>query len=96
MSKDEFYSAIAKESVYKKIEDEKTRNELKDFYGDGFQDVIFREAVKCTDSELSLKIPKREHSEIVQKIISQKRVKTPNQQREYWREYQPPTKQKSR
>ena len=57
MSKDEFYSAIAKESVYKKIEDEKTRNGLKEFYGDEYQDMIFKEAVKCTDSELSLKIP---------------------------------------
>ena len=58
--------------------------------------MIFKEAVKCTDSELALKIPEREHSEIVQKIISQKREKTPNQQPEYSREYQPPTKQKSR
>ena len=42
MSKDEFYSAIAKESVYKKIEDEKTRNDLKEFYGDEYQDIIFK------------------------------------------------------
>ena len=70
MSKDEFYSAIAKESVYKKIEDERTRNELKDFYGAEYQDMIFKEAVKCTDSELSLKIPEREHKNVVDKLLT--------------------------
>ena len=96
MSKDEFYSAIAKEAVYKKIADEKTRNDLKEFYGDEYQDMIFKEAVKCTDSELSLKIPERKHDTIVQKIISQKGAKVSNQQSEYSRDYQPPTRQKSR
>lgn len=96
MSKDEFYSAIAKESVYQKIEDEKTRKDLKEFYGDEYQDVIFKEAVKCTDSELALKIPEREHKEIVQKVISQKQEITSNQQQKYLREHQSPIKQKSR
>ena len=96
MSKEEFYSAIAKESIYKKIEDEKTRNDLKAFYGDEYQDMIFKEAVKCTDSELALKIPEREHKEIVQKIISQKQEITSNQQQKYLREHQSPIKQKSR
>lgn len=49
MSKDEFYSTVGKEAVYKKIEDEKTRNDLKEFYGDEYQDMIFKEAVKLTD-----------------------------------------------
>lgn len=48
---------IEKETVYKKIEDAKTRKDLKEFYGDEYQDMIFKEAVKSTDSELSLKIP---------------------------------------
>ena len=97
MSKDEFYSAIAKEAVCQKIEDEKTRNDLKEFYGDEFQDVIFKEAVKCTDSELSLKIPEREHKAIVQKVISRKPEQALNEQEhKYSNDYQPPIKQKSR
>ncbi len=70
MSKDEFYSAIAKESVYKKIEDEKTRNELKEFYGDEYQDMIFKEAVKCTDKQLSTRTTSRDHTEIVDKVVA--------------------------
>ena len=56
-------------SVYKKIEDEKTRKDLKAFYGDEYQDMLFEEAVKCTDSELSLKIPDREHGNVVRKML---------------------------
>ena len=97
MSKDEFYSTIAKESVYKKIEDEKTRKDLKEFYGDEYQDMIFKEAVKSTDSELSLKIPDREHKAIVQKVISRKPEQALNEQEhKYSKDYQPPIKQKSR
>ena len=96
MSKDEFYSAIAKEAVYKNIEDEKTRKDLKEFYGDEYQDMIFKEAVKCTDSELSLKIPEREHKAVVRKVISQREIAPINQQKEYSRNYQPQIKQKSR
>lgn len=91
MSKDEFYSAIAKESVYKKIEDEKTRNDLKDFYGDKYQDMIFKEAVKCTDSELSLKIPEREHGNVVRKMLS-KEQKTLQTQQQYSKDYKLPVR----
>ena len=95
MSKDEFYSAIAKESVYQKIEDEKTRNDLKEFYGNEYQDVIFKEAVKCTDSELSLKIPEREHKNVVDKLLSMEHVKAQFQkQDENFKKHYPPTKKR--
>lgn len=91
MSKDEFYSAIVKESVYKKIEDEKTRKDLKAFYGDEYQDMLFEEAVKCTDSELSLKIPDREHGNVVRKMLS-KEQKTLQTQQQYSKDYKPPVR----
>ena len=87
MSKDEFYSAIAKESVYKNTEDEKTRKDLKDFYGDEYQDIIFKEAVKCTDSELAMNIPQREHGEIINKVFLREKKKVQLQQQQ---EYKPP------
>ena len=97
MSKDEFYSAIAKESVYKKIEDEKTRNDLKEFYGDEYQDIIFKEAVKCTDSELSLKIPEREHGEIVDMVLAMQQSKIQvQQQNDYLKNYTPPKRNRGR
>lgn len=97
MSKDEFYSAIAKEAVYKKIEDEKTRNDLKEFYGDEYQDMIFKEAVKCTDSELSMKIPEREHKNVVNKILASQQKKSQLQQpNRHFVDYIPPKKGKSR
>ena len=67
----------------------------KAFDGDEYQDIIFKEAVKCLDSELALKIPEREHGVIVQKVLSLQQEKALNQQK-YSIEHQPPTKQKSR
>ena len=59
--------------------------------------MIFKEAVKCTDSELSLKIPDWEHKAIVQKVISRKPEQALNEQEhKYSKDYQPPIKQKSR
>ena len=59
--------------------------------------MIFKEAVKCTDKELSLKIPQREHREIVDRILSGEQTKARlQQQQDYSKNYKPPTRQKSR
>ncbi len=93
MSKDEFHSAIARESVYKKIEDEKTRNDLKEFYGDEYQDMIFKEAVKCTDKQLSTRTTSRDHTEIVDKVVAMEQPKIQVQkQNDYLKDYTLPEK----
>ena len=93
MSKDEFYSAIARESVYKKIEDEKTRNDLKEFYGDEYQYMIFKEAVKCTDKQLSTRTTSRDHTEIVDKVVAMEQPKIQVQkQNDYLKDYTLPEK----
>ena len=50
-----------------------------------------------TLTQLSLKIPDREHKAIVQKVISRKPEQALNEQEhKYSKDYQPPIKQKSR
>lgn len=69
MSVDEFSSVLAKEHVYKEREDEKTRASLMEFYGVEYRDMIFEKAVRCTDKELTLRNPYRDHKEVVEKVL---------------------------
>ncbi len=97
LSPEEFGSVLATEYLHKSKEDEKTRTLLKDFYGSDYREMVFEEAVKCTDKELSSRKPHRNHTEIVEKVLATERTTVhPLHQNNNSRDYTPPERGRGR